>query len=285
MNKDQTWLAFQQMLLAQQQQQMMLQNQFAIYMQFCQLKGLNPNHPNSFNLYYQQFYNYPPQPQPQPQPQPNNFSHNQNNISNNPNNNLSNIPNNFIHSQNNIRNNPNNFINSQNNIGHNPNNNFSNNTNNFSHSQNNIRNSNLANNTLLDINQNINNNNFEAEIFNNNGTIYMSSSVKEVMPRKEETLYLNKELQNQPDTINVTFYSSTGFNIMITASKFTTFEDLFRLYMNRLNINYDEHIGKDILFSLNGKIVAHNTKVPIGNYLKMNNSRIEVLDTGNIKGA
>ena len=143
---------------------------------------------------------------------------------------------------------------------------------------------NLINNSLININQKINNNNFEEEIFNNNGTIYMSTSVKEVMPRKEETLYVNKELQNKPDTINVTFSSSTGFNIMITASKFTSFEELFKIYMKRLNLP-DTHIGKDILFSFNGKIVDHKSKVAIWNYLKMNNSRIEVLDIGNVLGA
>ena len=205
---------------------------------------------------------------------------------NNFNNNFSNVPNNFINNPNNFNlNNFNNFnYNPNNNFSNNPNNIFSNNPNNFSHSHNNIGDMNLINNSLININQKINNNNFEEEIFNNNGTIYMSTSVKEVMPRKEETLYVNKELQNKPDTINVTFSSSTGFNIMITASKFTSFEELFKIYMKRLNLP-DTHIGKDILFSFNGKIVDHKSKVAIWNYLKMNNSRIEVLDIGNVLGA
>ena len=228
------------------------------------------NNPNNFNL--NNFNNFNYNPNNNFSINPNNFSNNPNNFSNNPNNNFSNNPNNIF------SNNPNN------NFSNNPNNNFSNNPNNFSHSHNNIGDMNLINNSLININQKINNNNFEEEIFNNNGTIYMSTSVKEVMPRKEETLYVNKELQNKPDTINVTFSSSTGFNIMITASKFTSFEELFKIYMKRLNLP-DTHIGKDILFSFNGKIVDHKSKVAIWNYLKMNNSRIEVLDIGNVLGA
>ena len=54
MNQEQTWLAFQQMM-AQQQQNMMLQNQFQLYLQFCQKNGLVFGDPNSFNLFFQKF--------------------------------------------------------------------------------------------------------------------------------------------------------------------------------------------------------------------------------------
>ena len=54
MNQEQTWLDFQQMM-AQQQQNMMLQNQFQLYLQFCQKNGLVFGDPNSFNLFFQQF--------------------------------------------------------------------------------------------------------------------------------------------------------------------------------------------------------------------------------------
>ena len=70
MNQQQTWLAFQQMM-AQQQQNMMLQNQFQLYLQFCQINGLVVGHPNSFNLFFQQFsqeqafLKLPINPQPQ----------------------------------------------------------------------------------------------------------------------------------------------------------------------------------------------------------------------------
>ena len=226
----------------------------------------------------------------------NKFTNNQNNFINNPNNNFINNPNNnfinnpnnnFSNSQDNIRNNPNNNFsnNPNNNLRNNPNNDFSNNpNNNFSHSQNDISHINLANNSLLLINQNINNNNFEAEIFNNNGAIYMSESVEEVMPRKEQTLYMNKEMQNQPNTINITFCASTGFNVMMVVSIFMSLEDLFKKYMERLNLPF-EHVGKDILFSFNGKIVDYKSKAPIWNMIKKTNSRIEVLDTGNVLGA
>ena len=86
MNNNQAWLAFQQMM-AQQQQNMMLQNQFQLYLQFCQMNGLVIGHPNSFNLFFQQFPQpqHPliqpqqfPQPNPFPQPQPQQFPQQQN---------------------------------------------------------------------------------------------------------------------------------------------------------------------------------------------------------------
>ena len=275
------------------------------YIQFCQNKGLNPNDQNSYNIFNQCLNNNNNiwnNPQPQNIINNNNFNNNNNlNFNNNFNNNFN--GNNAFNNNNNINlnfnkninNNPssfnnnfnpnnfNNFNNNFNNFNNNLNN-INNNHNNFSNNHNNMINMNLANNSLININQNLNNKKLEEEIFNNNGTIYMSQTVEEVMPRKEETLYVNKEMQNQPDTINVTFYSSTGFNIMITVSKFISFEELFKIYMKRLNLP-DTHIGNDILFSFNGKIVDHKSKVPIWNFLIMNNSRIEVLDIGNVLGA
>ena len=117
----------------------------------------------------------------------------------------------------------------------------------------------------------------------NEGGIYISNSIEELIPRKEETLYFNNEMKNQPNTMNIYFASSTGFNLMMVVSKFTTFEQLFKDYMNRLSLPH-YHIGVNIQFSINGRLINTKSNVQIGEFLK-NNSRIDVLDIGNVQGA
>ena len=69
-NYNQIWMAFQG-FQQQQMQQMMYQQLYLQYLQFCQFKNLNPNHQNSFTLFYQQNLGIMiPQPQPQYQHQP-----------------------------------------------------------------------------------------------------------------------------------------------------------------------------------------------------------------------
>ena len=67
-------------MMNKQQLNMLLQDKYQTYLQFCHINGLVVGHPNSINLFYQQYYQkyYQPQPQtypqpifqPQPQPQP-----------------------------------------------------------------------------------------------------------------------------------------------------------------------------------------------------------------------
>ena len=166
MNQPQQMWSFFQQMMAQQQQQMIMQQQFHAYIQFCQMKGLNPGDVNSFNLFMQS-HTKPPMPPMPPMPP---------------------IP---------------------------------------------------------------------PMPYANEGGIYISNSIEELIPRKEETLYFNNEMKNQPNTMNIYFASSTGFNLMLVVSKFTTFEQLFKDYMNRLSLPH-YHIGVNIQFSINGRLI--NTK-------------------------
>ena len=121
------------------------------------------------------------------------------------------------------------------------------------------------------------------DVYANEGGIYITNSLKELIPRKEETLYFNNEIKNQPNTMNLYFASSTGFNLMMVVSKFITLEQLFKDYMNRLSLPH-YHIGVNIQFSINGRLINTKSNVQIGEFLK-NNSRIDVLDIGNVQGA
>ena len=89
-------------------------------------------------------------------------------------------------------------------------------------------------------------------------------------------------MENQPNTINIMFASSTGYNIIMVVSTFTIFEQLFKDYMKRLNLSCYP-IG-DIQFLYIGKRLNPYSKVQIGEILK-NNDRIDVLDIGSILGA
>ena len=57
-------------MMNQQQLNMLLQDKYQTYLQFCHINGLVVGHPNSINLFYQQYYQKYYQPEPQPYPQP-----------------------------------------------------------------------------------------------------------------------------------------------------------------------------------------------------------------------
>ena len=189
MNQQQTWLAFQQMM-AQQQQNMMLQNQFQLYLQFCQINGLVVGHPNSFNLFFQQFL----QPQIFPQPPV------QNNL-------------------------------------------------------------NMYNNNL-----------------NNN-----SNNLQELIPRSDQTLYVNKSEASLPNKMNIAFKASSGLNVIINVDKNVTISDMFKQYMDRIGLSY-KYLGNEIQFLHDGTRIDPFSNDPVYSKFK-NNQSIVVYDQGSIVGA
>ena len=194
MNKDQTWFVFQQMLLAQQQQQMMIQNQFTLYMRYCQLNNLNPNHPNSFNLFYQQYNHYPPQPQPQPQPYPQ-----------------------------------------------------------------------------------------QQETQFNGNSFYISNNLQELIPRSDQTIYINKEQAIFPNKLNIAFKATSGLNVIITIDRNLPISEVFKLYMNKIGLSY-KYLGNELQFLHNGARLNPFSNAPICSMVK-NNQVVVVYDQASIVGA
>ena len=192
MNQEQTWLAFQQMM-AQQQQNMMLQNQFQLYLQFCQINGLVVGHPNSFNLFFQQFLQQqtflPSQIFPQPP----------------------------------VQNNPN--------------------------------------------------------IYNNNN----SNNLQELIPRSDQTLYVNKSEASLPNKMNIAFKASSGLNVIINVDKNVTISDMFKQYMDRIGLSY-KYLGNEIQFLHDGTRIDPFSNDPVYSKFK-NNQSIVVYDQGSIVGA
>ena len=192
MNQEQTWLDFQQMM-AQQQQNMMLQNQFQLYLQFCQINGLVVGHPNSFNLFFQQFLQQqtflPSQIFPQPP----------------------------------VQNNPN--------------------------------------------------------MYNNNN----SNNLQELIPRSDQTLYVNKSEASLPNKMNIAFKASSGLNVIINVDKNVTISDMFKQYMDRIGLSY-KYLGNEIQFLHDGTRVDPFSNEPVYSKFK-NNQSIVVYDQGSIVGA
>ena len=192
MNQQQTWLAFQQMM-AQQQQNMMLQNQFQLYLQFCQINGLVVGHPNSFNLFFQQFLQQqtflPSQIFPQPP----------------------------------VQNNPN--------------------------------------------------------IYNNNN----SNNLQELIPRSDQTLYVNKSEASLPNKMNIAFKASSGLKVIINVDKNVTISDMFKQYMDRIGLSY-KYLGNEIQFLHDGTRIDPFSNDPVYSKFK-NNQSIVVYDQGSIVGA
>ena len=66
---------------------------------------------------------------------------------------------------------------------------------------------------------------------------------------KDNTLVSGNE--NQPK-VNIAFDASTGSKVIISAPKNTTFKDLIKQFIKRINIS-EKYIGKILYFFLMGK--------------------------------
>ena len=173
----------------------------------------------------------------------------------------------------------------------------------YYNNMNNMGNNQIPNNIVG--NNNINNNQNDVYIRSNNSNNNNNdpNQPKEILPRSEETIYMNpNELkgnnnQNQNnfqkfnfgalnnDIINVTLSTTAGYKVVIPASKDMTFENLFINYANKVGVPLDA-IGTQIVFLCNGGKLDPKSKQPISTIFKHQSmGNITVLDQGNIVGA
>ena len=173
----------------------------------------------------------------------------------------------------------------------------------YYNNMNNMGNNQIPNNIVG--NNNINNNQNDVYIRSNNSNNNNNdpNQPKEILPRSEETIYMNpNELkgnnnQNQNnfqkfnfgalnnDIINVTLSTTAGYKVVIPASKDMTFEDLFINYAKKVGVPLDA-IGTQIVFLCNGGKIDPTSKQPISTIFKHQSmGNITVLDQGNIVGA
>ena len=116
------------------------------------------------------------------------------------------------------------------------------------------------------------------------GDVYVGENLKELLPRTEQTLYVNKENMYSPNMINVAFRASTGFTVIVTVSPNITVLELFKLYMDRVGLPY-KHLGQDIQFLFNGKKIEPNSNKKISEEGFKNNVNFVVFDQGGVIGA
>lgn len=119
---------------------------------------------------------------------------------------------------------------------------------------------------------------------------------KEIIPRKEETLYLNaaggKSGPSQlsvmgmgnNNIINVTLTATSGLKVVIAAPKTMTFSQLFKNYVNKVGVP-ESVIGDKIVFLFNAEKLKVDSQEPISTLFKAFNANVTVLDQGNIIGA
>ena len=232
--------------IGQQQQQMWYNNQYQQFQIFCQTRGLNPNDPNSFPLFYQQMISninnqqphspqvfppsqppqffppsQPPQiiPQPQPpqiipQPQPPQI-----------------IP--QPHQP---------FI-PQNPHGIAP-----------------IQRSSSGGNEP-----------------------YVRQNMTEKIPRGDKTVYIKSDNQNASNIINIALKASSGLNVILAVPSNLPIREFFKRYVEKLGLPYG-YIGNDIQFLYNGTKVDPFSNEPVSSKFK-NGINITVYDQAGVIGA
>ena len=132
----------------------------------------------------------------------------------------------------------------------------------------------------------------------NTNNVYVNdpNQPKEVIPRKEETLYLNAAGGKSGPTqlsamgmgnnsvINVTLTATSGLKVVIAAPKTMTFSELFKNYVKKVGVPEDV-IGTKIVFLFNAEKLKVDSQEPISTLFKAFNANVTVLDQGNIIGA
>ena len=85
------------------------------------------------------------------------------------------------------------------------------------------------------------------------------------------------------ENVTVTFTTTGGYRVIITASKNMTFEDLFINYANKVGVPHDA-IEAKIVFLHNGGKLDPKSKDPISTLFKQSMANITVFDQENIIG-
>ena len=216
----------------QQQLNMLLQDKYQTYLQFCHINGLVVGHPNSINLFYQQYYQkyYQPQPQPypqpifQPQPQP--------------------YPQPIFQSQ------PQPYPRPIFQLQPQP----------YPQPQPQPQ-------TVPQVPPQQ-----QSSFHNNNSPYLPDSNkLPELIPRSDQVLYVNKAQENLPNYINVIFKATSGLNVIVTVDKNASMYDMFKLYMKRLGLP-EKHLSGNLQFLHAGVRLNPFDNIPVYSVFKTNQS-------------
>ena len=117
----------------------------------------------------------------------------------------------------------------------------------------------------------------------NANNVYVNDTMKELIPRGDNTIKYVSENKNAPNLMNINFKASTGLNVIMTIPGNTTLKSLFEKYMDRLHLP-QIYLGNEIQFLYNGMKVDPNSNELVCNKFK-NGADITVFDQGSVIGA
>ena len=117
----------------------------------------------------------------------------------------------------------------------------------------------------------------------NANNVYVNDTMKELIPRGDNTIKCVSENKNAPNLMNINFKASTGLNVIMTIPGNTTLKSLFEKYMDRLHLP-QIYLGNEIQFLYSGMKVDPNSNELVCNKFK-NGVAITVFDQGSVIGA
>ena len=119
----------------------------------------------------------------------------------------------------------------------------------------------------------------------NPGQIQVNSDtgLRELLPRNNQTFSYNEVTNQTQCVINLSFNASTGNKVLLAVNGNITVEELFKMYVRRLNLP-ENIIEKDLMFNYNGGEIDKFSKEQVMNIFR-NGDNIQVYDINNIIGA
>jgi PAX-interacting protein 1 len=113
--------------------------------------------------------------------------------------------------------------------------------------------------------------------------INKDTGLRELLPRNNQTISYNEVTNQNQCVINLTFIASTGNKILICVNGDVTVENLFKMYVRRLNLP-ESILEKDIMFNFNGMQLDTTSKEKVMDQFR-DGDIIQVYDINNIIGA
>ena len=117
----------------------------------------------------------------------------------------------------------------------------------------------------------------------NANNVYVNDTMKELIPRRDNTIKYVSEDKNAPNLMNINFKASTGLNVIMTIPGNTTLKSLLEKYMDRLHLP-QIYLGNEIQFLYSGMKVDTNSNELVCNKFK-NGVTITVFDQASVIGA
>ena len=117
----------------------------------------------------------------------------------------------------------------------------------------------------------------------NANNLYVNDTMKELIPRGDNTIKYVSEDKNAPNLMNINFKASTGLNVIMTIPGNITLKSLFEKYMDKLHLP-QIYLGNEIQFLYNGMKVDPYSNELVCNKFK-NNIFVTVFDQASVIGA